>query len=75
MDISDPVAVFTVTDPTEAEIVKNALESEGIRCFLDGDLQAAMPGLSAFEIQIMVDAGHADAARKLIAEHEARRER
>jgi hypothetical protein len=70
MDIHDPVSVYTLTDPIKAEIIKNALEAEGIRCFLDGENQAANFGVTAFEINVLVEAGNADRARKLIESHE-----
>ncbi len=73
MDIHDPVVVYTVSNPVEAEIIKSALQAEGIRCFLDGINQAAEVGLIAFEIKVTVPAGDADRARKLIEQHEERR--
>ena len=36
MDAKELVTVYTVADPVNAEIVKNALGAEGIRCFLQG---------------------------------------
>lgn len=70
MDIHEPVVVYTLTNQIEAEILKNYLHAEGIACFLDGANQASQMNVSAFEIKILVDAGHADRARKLIASHD-----
>ena len=39
MDANDLVKVYTVTDPAQAEIIKGALESEGIPCELGGEGQ------------------------------------
>jgi hypothetical protein len=75
MDPNEPVRVYSVSDPVEAELVKNALQDEGIRCFLDGDNQAAMPGNPAVSIHVLVEAAHADRARQLIRAHEAHRRR
>jgi hypothetical protein len=72
MDIKDLVTVFSLSNPTKAEIIKNYLQTEGIQCFLDGINQAAEPGLIALEIRVQVAAANADRARKLIESHEAR---
>jgi hypothetical protein len=72
MDFNDLVTVYTVGNPTKAEIVKNYLQSEGIHCFLDGINQAAEPGLLALEIKVQVPAADADRARKLLESHDAR---
>lgn len=70
MDTNDLVTVYTVSNPVEAEIIRNAIQAEGIRCFLDGAQQAADVGLLVFEIGVMVPAEDADRARKLIEQHE-----
>ncbi|MCI0464390.1 MAG: DUF2007 domain-containing protein [Gemmataceae bacterium] len=71
MKVDDLVTVYTLTDPNKAEIVKNALQSEGVSCVLDGIHQAADLGLMAFEIKVKVRAGDADRAQRFIALHEA----
>ena len=72
---SDPdalVTVYQLNDYFEAEVIKTALEAEGIRCELDGQRQA---GLSAvLPIGIIVRAADADRARKIIVPHEEHRE-
>ena len=73
MDIAEPVTVYSLSNPVEAEIIKNALHSEGIRCFLEGAQQAAETGLTAFEIRVQVSAEDADRARKFIQSHERER--
>ena len=70
-DNLDLETVFTLSNPTKAEIIKNFLESEGISCFLEGVRQAA---LSALPIHVQVPAADAERARALIAEHEDRPE-
>jgi hypothetical protein len=75
MDIKDPVRVYSAGDAFEAEIVKNALEAEGIRCFLEGENQAALPGNPALGVHVWAEAGKADQARQIIEAHEAHRHR
>lgn len=71
MDSQDLVTVYTVGNPVQAEIIKNALQADGIRCFLDGINQACEPGLMGLEIKVQVPIGDADRARKLIESHDA----
>lgn len=73
MDPNEPVAVYTVSNPVEAEIIKNALRSEGIACELEGVNQAAEAGLIGLEIKILVPAHDANAARNFLTEHERQR--
>ena len=47
MNSQDLVTVYTVANSVQAEIIKNALQAEGIRCFVDGINQAAEAGLMA----------------------------
>jgi len=70
MDQSDLVTVYTASNAMLAEIVKNFLQSEGIRAFIEGENQAAEAGLMGLEISVQAPAAQADRARKLIAEHE-----
>jgi Putative prokaryotic signal transducing protein len=48
------VTVYRLSDPIKAEVIRNALEAQGIRCFLDGINQAAHPGLGIFQIKVQV---------------------
>jgi hypothetical protein len=70
MDNEDLVTVYTVSNSVEGEIIKNALQAQGIRCFLSGENQAAEAGLIGLAIQVQVPLASADKARKLIAAHE-----
>lgn len=72
MHARDLVAVYSLADANKAEVIKNALEAEGIRCFLDGAKTAGQMGIAAFEVRLLVPAEHADRARKLIESHEGR---
>ncbi len=72
MDSQELVTAYTVANPIKAEIIKNFLEAEGIRCFLDGINQAAEPGLIGLEIKVQVPVTDAERARQMIEEHEAR---
>ncbi len=67
----DLVTVFTLDNPVKAEIIKNALQADGIRCFLDGANQAAEAGLMALQIQVQVSAENVSRATKIIESHEA----
>jgi Putative prokaryotic signal transducing protein len=71
MDSQELVTVYTVGNPVQAEIIKNALQANGIRCFLDGINQAAEAGLMALEIKVQVAPADADKARKLVESHDA----
>jgi hypothetical protein len=70
LEADDPVTVYTLNDPCQAEIIKAALRSEGISCELDGERQAGLSDI--LEIGVLVRARDADRARKLIRRHEIR---
>jgi hypothetical protein len=67
MEHDDLVTVYTLQDSVKAEIIRNFLESEGIKCRLDDQNQAGFSGI--FEIGVLVRAEDADAATKLIHAH------
>jgi uncharacterized membrane protein len=68
MEADDPVTVYTLNDPCQAEIIKAALRGEGISCELDGERQAGLSDI--LEIGVLVRARDADRGRKLIRQHE-----
>jgi len=68
MEREDHVVVYTLNDELQAEIIKNALNAEGIACEIEGGHQAALTGV--LEIRILVKLEDEDRARKLIASHE-----
>ena len=70
MDDQSWVTVYTHNDPIAAEIIKNALDAEGIRCNLDGIHQAAEPGLIALSIKVQVPPADAEQARTILLQHE-----
>ena len=63
------VTVYTVSNTVNADILRNFLESEGIRCFLEGAEQAGEVGLSGIEVKLQVAADDAERARELITSH------
>ena len=64
----EPVTVYTLNDPYEAEIIKNALRSAGILCELDGEGQAGLSEI--LTIGVIVRARDADEARRIVHQHE-----
>ncbi len=70
MSQSNLVPVYSVGEPTHAELVKDALELEGIPCFVEGENQGSFVGV--LEIRLLVPADRAVAAREFILEHEDR---
>src|SRR5262245_24920755 len=63
MDAEEPVEVYTVTNPAMAEMIRAALEEDGIICEISGESQAGLSGV--LDIQIMTRAIDADRARKI----------
>lgn len=72
MDNKELVTVYTVATSTEGEIVKNALQAEGVRAFLEGANQAGEAGLIGISIKVQVALEDVDRARKIIESHSAR---
>ncbi|MDA7977260.1 MAG: DUF2007 domain-containing protein [Pirellulales bacterium] len=72
IDKDELVTVYTVTDAVEAEILKNFLNAEGVKCDIDGEGQAGFTG--AVEIGILVRAIDADRAESLIRSREPKPE-
>jgi hypothetical protein len=71
MSKDDLVTVYTVKDPTQAELVRMALEAEGITAHLDGEGQGGGGLVGIFDTHVVVRAGDADRAREIIAFHES----
>src|SRR5688572_14787650 len=67
--------VCSVANPAEAEVIRVALEGEGIRSFAEGSQQAGLAGTLGVPIRIQVAAGDLNRANKIIrkGESEARR--
>jgi hypothetical protein len=68
IDRNELVTVYTLKEPSKAEIIKNALCGEGIPCELDGEGQAGLSEI--LEIGVLVRAQDADLARRFIEQHE-----
>ena len=72
MEADEPVTVYTVNNPYEAEVIKMSLQGDGIACQLDGEGQAGLSDI--LEIGIIVRASDADLARKIIRHNKARQQ-
>jgi hypothetical protein len=72
MEANEPVTVYTVNNPCEAEVIKTALQGQGISCQLDGEGQAGLSDI--LEIGVLVPARDADRARRFIGQNEAKRQ-
>ena len=67
MDANEPVVVHTTNSLSEAEILKNVLEGEGIECELDGENQGGFAGV--LDVRILVRAWDEERARQVLASH------
>jgi hypothetical protein len=67
MNDQELIPIFTTNHAAEAEIFKNALEDENIRCSLEGENQASLSGVLV--IRGFVRAEDADRAREILADH------
>ena len=70
MEMHEPVTVFETASAFHAEVIKNALDAEGIPCLLAGIEQASTAAVPGTSVQIQVPAADAKRARTLIAAHE-----
>ena len=61
------VSIYSLNDPYEAELIKNRLEDNGIRCSLDGETQGGFVGV--VNIGILVEEANAERALELIRQH------
>jgi nucleotide-binding universal stress UspA family protein len=71
VNANDLVPVATAANAVDAEILRNALNAEGIRCFTEGMNQAGMTGTLGIPIKINVRATDFDRANKIIQNREA----
>lgn len=69
-DPHELVKVYTVNEPTLAELLRAELASEGIRCEVSGENQAGLAGV--LNIQLLVQAIDVDRARKILESGEQR---
>ena len=66
---NDLVSVYSTNNPSEAEIIRAALQGEGIKCEIGGENQAGLAGIISMEIQVQVRAEDSDRARKYLELH------
>ena len=64
MDDQDLVQLCTVQSPTEAEIIRGALQAAGIACQIGGESQAGLAGVLA--IDVLTHASDTKKARQLL---------
>ncbi len=67
MDVNEPVAVYTTNNLAEAEILKNVLEGEGIKCELGGENQGSFAGVLG--VRILVHAWDEERALQALTSH------
>lgn len=67
MDVNEPVVVCTTNNLAEAELLKNVLESEGIKCELDGENEGSFAGVMG--VRILVRAWDEERARQALGSH------
>lgn len=65
-DPHDLICVYNATNPAKAELVRNLLETEGIRA-VTGDTHNPFPGLSIAPSEVYVERSNEEAARIAIA--------
>jgi hypothetical protein len=70
VDPDELVTIYTAREPTLAELIRNELEAEGIRCEVSGENQGGLAGV--LNVDVLVRACDADRARLFIKEHEER---
>lgn len=63
------VSVYSTNNASEAEILRTALQGEGIKCEINGENQAGLAGMISMEIQLLVRAEDFDRARQYLEQH------
>lgn len=72
MEADRLVTVYTVNEPTRAELLRGMLENEGIRCEVGGENQAGLAGV--LRIDLLVLAPDVERARQFIEAHETQQD-
>jgi hypothetical protein len=67
---NQPVEVYTTNNPAEAQLRRNMLVGEGIKCELDSENQAGLLGL--VDVHLLVRAWDEGRARRILAGHSHR---
>ena len=68
MDPNSLVTIYSVTDTNQAEVIRCALEAEGINCQIGGEGQAGLTGI--MRVDLLVAAKDEDAAKAFLEEHD-----
>lgn len=71
LDRQELVPVYTANDSVQAEILKNALEAEGIPCSIEGEHQGGFSGVLL--VRLFVREPDAERARAFLESHEHHR--
>lgn len=69
MGCANLISIYTTKNPGEAEVVRLALEENGILAAIQGGVQAGLTG--ALDIDVMVRAEDIVRAREFIAQHQS----
>lgn len=64
MDMNDLVEVFSTTHEAEAEVVRTALEAEGIASQISGKNQGSFAGV--LDVKVLVKAADVEEAQRII---------
>ncbi len=70
MDPNELTVVYSTSDANTAEILRNAIQAEGIKCEIDGEHQAGLTGVGIMEIKLLVRAEDYDRARAYVEKHD-----
>ncbi len=70
MDHDEPVEVYSTSDPNDAEIIRIALEGEGIECKITDEHQAGFTGIGMVPVKLYVRAEDSDRAIAYIKKHQ-----
>jgi hypothetical protein len=72
MKPDDLLEVYSTDSTNDADVLRNALHAEGIKCEIDGEHQAGLAGIGIMEIKLLVRAEDFDRARSYVERHEQR---
>jgi len=65
----DLLEVYSTSDANEAEVLRIALEDEGVECEIDGRSQGGFAGIGVMEVKLLVRASEFDRARAYLEKH------
>lgn len=70
MNVEELKVVYTTNDPNTAEILRVALQGEGIKCEIEGENQGGFAGTNFAKIDLVVRAADYERARLFVESHE-----